>query len=39
MESYETGDIFTPATQAVHTFVDRPAINNLLVDALRTKGK
>lgn len=39
MERYDTGDIFTPATQATHTFVDRPAINSLLVDGIRTKGK
>jgi len=39
MERYNTDDIFTPATHATYTFVDRPAINTLLVDGIRTKGK
>lgn len=32
-------DVFTPTTQARVNFVDRPAINDQLVDALSTPGK
>lgn len=39
MEKFDLNDIFTPSSPATHTFVDRPSINNLLVDGLRTRGK
>lgn len=39
MKSYDINEIFTPSSPATHTFVDRPAINNLLVDGIRTRGK
>lgn len=39
METYDLNDIFTPSSPATHTFVNRPTINNLLVDAIRTRGK
>ncbi|OEK05392.1 P-loop NTPase family protein [Roseivirga misakiensis] len=39
MKKYDINEIFTPSSPATHTFVDRPAINNLLVDAIRTRGK
>lgn len=39
MEIFDLNDIFTPSSPATHTFVNRPAINNLLVDAIRTRGK
>lgn len=39
MEKFELNDIFTPSSPATHTFVNRPTINSLLVDAIRTRGK
>lgn len=36
---YSVYDVFTPTTQAQLNFVDRNAINDYLVDALRTPGK
>ena len=37
--SYDVFDVFTPTTQATLNFVERPGINDQLVDALRTPGK
>ena len=39
MVKLDINDVFTPSSPATHTFVDRPNINNLLVDAIRTRGK
>ncbi len=36
---YTVFDVFTPTTQASLNFVDRPTVNDQLVDALRTPGK
>lgn len=39
MQIHQVGDVFTPASIAGVTFVEREAINEELVDSLRTKGK
>ena len=39
MEKYKTIDVFTPTTPAKYAFVERQALNDQLVDALRTPGK
>lgn len=36
---YDVFDVFTPTTQATLNFVERPSINDQLVDALQTPGK
>jgi len=37
--SFDVYQVFTPTTQAQANFIDRKAINDQLVDALRTPGK
>ncbi len=39
MNTYSVRDIFTPASPAVYTFIERYSLNSLLVDAIHTKGK
>jgi energy-coupling factor transporter ATP-binding protein EcfA2 len=39
VEKTKTTDVFTPTTPARFTFVERQALNDQLVDALRTPGK
>jgi len=38
MENYLASNIFTPTTQAIHTYIERELLNERLVDALRTPG-
>jgi energy-coupling factor transporter ATP-binding protein EcfA2 len=38
-DSYNVHDVFTPATPARLTFIERETINNKLVNALQTPGK
>ena len=39
MEKHDVRDVFTPTKPAILTFVERKAINEKLVDSLRTPGK
>lgn len=39
LAEYDVFEVFTPTTQAKLNFVERPGINDQLVDALRTPGK
>lgn len=35
----DVSDVYTPSSPATLTFVERGSLNDLLVDAIRTKGK
>ena len=39
MDRIRATDVFTPTTPAKFAFVERQALNDQLVDALRTPGK